>query len=127
MLTHSRIFGSANAEVPGTPGFVDAERDHELDQSYPMFAQQFDTNVDAFENANFRPFSELVNAIDSNGFTLQTDPDINGDVGSYLVPHDVFGYEATMLDYGLTGTGLTYLLNPEVDYLMLEYPFPFVF
>src|SRR5690625_7167175 len=46
----SDLFGSANAEVPGTPGFQDALRDHALNESYPSFAPQFDAHVDAFEN-----------------------------------------------------------------------------
>jgi hypothetical protein len=124
----SDLYGSENAGDPSSIGGHDAALDTSLSQdNLGNFPQAFDTNVDEFESTQDHPFADLVNAFDPHAFITQTDPDIMGTLpgGEYLVPTDSFGYFATDLDYFLTGTGATFLLNPAVDALLFLNPIPF--
>jgi hypothetical protein len=114
---YSDLFGSENADDPTSIGGHNAALDTQLFQQNPDLATAFDTNVDEFESSNDHPFADLVNLFDPNAFTEQMDSDIMGTLpdGGYLVPTDAFGFFATGLDYALTGTGLTFLLNPAID------------
>jgi hypothetical protein len=124
---YSDLFGAT-----GTPGILfgqtatDTALDSELATSNLGNAQAFDTAVDLFQSTGTdHGVAQLIDAIDSNAFTVQFDPDISGyltgaDLHGYLVPDDFLGYLATDLDFFLLSpTGLDPgLLGPVLDTLL---------
>jgi hypothetical protein len=119
---YSALFG-AEGTGPDSIGGHNASLDASLSDSDAGTAASFYDDVQSFENTDDHPFADLLNLFDPNAFTTQTfgtgdeATAIDGtlDPAGYLVPTDFFGYFATGLDYALTGTGLTYLLNPAID------------
>jgi hypothetical protein len=117
---YSALFGAEDLNDAGAQsiGGHNAALDASLASSNPGLAGTFYTDVAEFEASNDHPFADLLNLFDPNAFVTQTFDDIAGtatDDGGYLVPTDAFGFFATGLDYALTGTGLTFLLNPAID------------
>jgi hypothetical protein len=120
---------------PGTPGLSAAQiadnvsLDQQLVETPGNNAAALDTAVDTFESTGTaHPLTQLIDALDSNAFQVQFDPDISGyltgtDAGGYLVPDDFLGYLAVDLDADLlnpTGLG-PLLLGPIID-LLLGFP-----
>jgi hypothetical protein len=124
---YSALFGAEEGPLGQTGaesiGGHNAALDFDLYNSHQTLAENFYNDVAEFENTEDHPFADLVNLLDPNAFTTQTfgtgDDAITGtlDGGGYLIPTDGFGYLATDLDFALTGTGLTYFLNPVIDLL----------
>jgi hypothetical protein len=117
---YSALFGAEDLDDNGDQsiGGHNASLDASLSDSNPGTAGSFYDDVVQFQESQDHPFADLVNLIDPSGFTTQTFDDITGnatDDGGYLVPTDFFGFLATGTDYALTGTGLTFLLDPAVN------------
>jgi hypothetical protein len=120
---YSALFGAENLDPDNVPaaqsiGGHNAALDHSLDSSDPGTAGTFYADAAEFQASDDHPFADLFNIFDPGGFTTQTFSDIAGnatDDGGYLVPTDAFGFLATGLDYALTGTGITFLLDPSIN------------
>jgi hypothetical protein len=120
---YSALFGAEDLNPnEGTAaqsiGGHNAALDFDLNNSDSTTAENFYNNVAEFEASQDHPFADLFNIFDPGGFTTQTFDSIDGtatDDGGYLVPTDAFGFFATGLDYALTGTGITFLLDPSIN------------
>jgi hypothetical protein len=116
---YSVLFGAEDAS--GDAGAHNAALDTQLFQMDPTQAAAFYTNAATFEASNDHPLSDLIYALDPRAFYVQDFGDIHGSLagadGGYLVPADGLGLLVTDLDYFLTGTGLTFILDPVVNAL----------
>jgi hypothetical protein len=119
----------------GTQGVENQGLNEQLIIQDPTTAASFSHSVELFEEANSHPLENLIYALDPSAFYLQVDAGVDGTIASttatiggetlnaHLVPDDILGYTATLLDYGLlTPTGLGFILDPVINILAGEPP-----